>query len=137
PEPADADCSSLIYKSMIYAGIPCGYSKESSNMGTTRTMRADANSGKYFTKVSKADLQTGDFILCLNWGHVVVYMGNGKVFHASKPKKPHGYDDAKYFLDRANMIIRPNGRGKVGDAEVGGSSSASISGGEGGFTVQE
>ena len=111
PEPVSADCSSMIYKSLIAAGIPCGY-KKGDWMGTTYTLRDQTNRGQYFDKVPNWNsLEPGDIILCNNWGHVVTYTGNGKIFHASSWSKPHHYANASTYRNNYNMIIRPKDRG--------------------------
>lgn len=112
PEPASADCSSIVYKSLIAAGIPCGFNR-GDWLGTTYTIKRDTENKKYFYRISWASLEPGDIILCNNYGHVVTYMGDGKVFHASKPGTPHGYSDLSYYKPRHNMVCRPNIRGTV------------------------
>lgn len=112
PEPVSADCSSMVYKSLISAGIQCGF-KKGDWLGTTYTLRDHTNQGKYFDKVSRKDIQAGDIILCNGWGHVVTYMGNNQIFHASQWGVPHGYANANWYLNNANMIIRPKDRGST------------------------
>ena len=109
---APADCSSIVYKSLIFAGIPCGFSANNAWKGTTYTLRDQSGAGQYFNIVNNWNqLEPGDIILCNNWGHVVTYVGGGRVFHASKPGTPHGYASASTYQSRVNRIIRPKDRG--------------------------
>ena len=109
---APADCSSLVYKSLIFAGIPCGFSANNAWKGTTYTLRDQSSAGQYFNIVKNWNqLEPGDIILCNNWGHVVTYVGGGRVFHASRPGVPHGYASASTYQSRVNRIIRPKDRG--------------------------
>ena len=109
---APADCSSIVYKSLIFAGIPCGFNADNSWKGTTYTLRDQSAAGQYFNIVNNwSQLEPGDIILCNNWGHVVTYVGGGRVFHASRPGVPHGYASASTYQSRLNRIIRPKDRG--------------------------
>lgn len=109
---APADCSSIVYKSLIFAGIPCGFSANNAWKGTTYTLRDQSGAGQYFNIVNNWNqLEPGDIILCNNWGHVVTYVGGGRVFHASKPGVPHGYASASTYKSRVNRILRPKDRG--------------------------
>lgn len=109
---APADCSSIVYKSLIFAGIPCGFSANNAWKGTTYTLKEQSDKNQYFNIVkSWNQLEPGDIILCNNWGHVVTYVGGGRVFHASKPGVPHGYASAGTYKSRVNRILRPKDRG--------------------------
>jgi cell wall-associated NlpC family hydrolase len=69
------DCSGLVKWSFAKAGIPL-----------PRTSRAQSTVG---TPVSKADLRPGDLVFFYSpVSHVAIYIGGGKVVHASTSSSP-------------------------------------------------
>ena len=69
------DCSGLVKWSFAQAG-----------KSLPRTSRAQASAG---TPVSKANLQPGDLVFFYKpISHVGIYIGNGKIVHASRKGQP-------------------------------------------------
>ena len=114
PEPVSADCSSLAYKALIAAGIPCGFSKGS--QGNTNSLKSDR---KHFTQINdKTKIQPGDLVMCNGGGHVVTYIGNGKAIAANQRGKPHSLQDIDWHLSSRGgyqYILRPTGNGNIPD----------------------
>jgi cell wall-associated NlpC family hydrolase len=73
--PAAFDCSGLVSWAFTQAGVPL-----------PRTSRAMSRVG---TPVSRANLRPGDLVFFYSpVSHVAIYVGNGKVVHASTSSKP-------------------------------------------------
>jgi len=73
--PSAFDCSGLVTWSFAQAGIPM-----------PRTSRAQSTVG---TPVAEADLQPGDLVFFYSpVSHVAIYIGGGKVVHASTSSSP-------------------------------------------------
>lgn len=90
------DCSS--YASTIYY-----------NAGIDNEMRSTADYRSLYKKYPMSDLKPGDLIVTPK--HVVIYLGNGLISHASTRKLPlkttYRVDGSKYF--KTGNIYRPNG----------------------------
>ena len=87
-----ADCSGFVQS--VYKHF--GYS-------LSRTAASQAGDGK---TVSVSDLQPGDLLFYHGYGHVAIYIGGGKVVHASNPSsgiKISNYDYSS--IDKAVRII--------------------------------
>lgn len=93
--PDSFDCSGLTYRSWLTAGY---------------TIPRTANSqGKYsgFKKISDSELQPGDLIIENHGGHVVMYVGNGKVIEAANPKIGVIITNLGSHLNRWHYNVRP------------------------------
>lgn len=81
-----ADCSGFVLAVYKHFGITVSHSS-----------RAQAKEG---TKISASDLQPGDLIFYANSSgtinHVAMYIGGGKVIHASSPKTGIKISNYKY-----------------------------------------
>lgn len=90
------DCSS--YASTIYY-----------NAGIDNKMRSTADYRSLYKKYPMSDLKPGDLIVTPK--HVVIYLGNGLISHASTRKLPlkttYRVDGTKYFKE--GYVYRPNG----------------------------
>lgn len=66
--------------------------------------RTAAAQGASSTPVSRADMQPGDII----WSktHIGIYVGNGKMVHASNPKRGVVMDPVQWYLDKGMKIGR-------------------------------
>ena len=72
--PRAFDCSGLVT-----------YAYKSAGRSLPRTARAMSRVG---TPVSKGSLRPGDLVFFYKASHVAIYVGNGKVVHASNPRHP-------------------------------------------------
>lgn len=81
-----ADCSGFVYAVFKHFGISVSHSS-----------RAQASEG---TKITASDLQPGDLVFYANSSgtinHVAMYIGGGKVIHASSPKTGIKISNYKY-----------------------------------------
>jgi len=78
------DCSGLTGGAWKAAGVKL-----------PRTSQAQYRFGK---KVSRSNLKPGDLVFFYRGiSHVAIYAGNGKVVHASNPRKPVEYSKVKYM----------------------------------------
>ena len=78
------DCSGLTGGAWKAAGVKI-----------PRTSGAQWRSGK---KVSKSNLKPGDLVFFYSGiSHVALYVGNGKVIHASRPGRPVAYIKMSYM----------------------------------------
>ena len=90
--PDSFDCSGL----MMYAWGKAGVSLSHSS-------KAQASEGR---RVSKSQLQPGDLVFYYSpISHVAMYIGNGRIVHASRPGKPVKTDDID--LMPYNTAVRP------------------------------
>jgi peptidoglycan DL-endopeptidase CwlO len=77
--PGAFDCSGLVT-----------YAFKSAGKSLPRSARAMSRVG---TPVAKGALQPGDLVFFYRSSHVGIYVGNGKVVHASNPRHPVGIAD--------------------------------------------
>lgn len=78
------DCSGLVSWAFARAGVPL-----------PRTSRAMSTVG---TPVAKSDLRPGDLVLFYRpVSHVGIYIGDGKIVHASNRKSPVKVSDMRYM----------------------------------------
>ncbi|MDQ2709012.1 MAG: C40 family peptidase [Actinomycetota bacterium] len=82
--PGAFDCSGLMLWAYKQAGV-----------SLPRTSAAQSNAG---TSVSKNDLKPGDLVFYYSpVSHVGMYLGNGKILHASEPGVPVKISDVNAF----------------------------------------
>lgn len=88
-----ADCSSIIIRAMIDAGI----TSNKANL-TTRSIAGDSR----FYEIPMSQMKRGDIL----WtpGHTEVYMGGNSTFGAFKPGKPAGYGSETSRFSKAYRI---------------------------------
>lgn len=91
-----ADCSSLVLRALINSGLT---SDTKTNL-TSETIWGDSR----FVQISADELQRGD--ICYSYGHLAIYMGDGKVFEAKDWGIPAGYGN---FAGRFSAFFRVSG----------------------------
>ncbi|TDO29830.1 cell wall-associated NlpC family hydrolase [Kribbella sp. VKM Ac-2527] len=90
--PSSFDCSGLTMAAWARAGVSLSHSS-----------KAQASEGR---RVSKSMLKPGDLVFYYSpISHVAMYIGNGRIVHASRPGKPVKIDDVD--LMPYNTAVRP------------------------------
>ena len=59
-------------------------------------------------RVSVSEMQPGDIIICNNYGHAMIYVGDGMLVHAMNPSKGIRMEEASYAMryNPVNCVIR-------------------------------
>lgn len=110
-KPGYVDCSSMVDRAYRLFGIDYLYGgKEWGNAGTTDT-ESDwcKKTGAVVNSTNVNDFLPGDIIFNNNWGHVVLYIGNGQIFEASKEHDDNPELDVRIdnYYGGTVMVCRP------------------------------
>lgn len=105
------DCSSMVDRAYRLFGIEYLYAgKAWGNAGTTVTeSQWCRENGAVVNSTNVNDLIPGDLIFNNNWGHVVMYIGNGQIFEASGhyPSNPETDVRVTNYYGGTVMVCRP------------------------------
>lgn len=93
--PDSFDCSGLTYRAWKTAGY------------TIPRIANDQGQNSGFKRISDSELQPGDLIIENNGGHVVMYIGDGKVIEASSPKVGIRITTLEFRKNRKHYNVRP------------------------------
>ena len=109
--PGYVDCSSMVDRAYRLFGIEYLYAgKAWGNAGTTVTeSQWCRENGAVVNSTNVNDLIPGDLIFNNNWGHVVMYIGNGQIFEASGHYLSNPESDVRVtsYYGGTVMVCRP------------------------------
>ncbi len=109
--PGYVDCSSMVDRAYRLFGIEYLYAgKAWGNAGTTVTeSQWCRENGAVVNSTNVNDFIPGDLIFNNNWGHVVMYIGNGQIFEASSHSDSNPEQDVRVdnYYGGTVMVCRP------------------------------